>query len=482
MTEQARSGLTSLSTKLFYGSGSIAFGVKDNGFSTLLLLFYNQVVGLPSGLVGAAIMIALVVDAFLDPIVGQISDNLRSRWGRRHPFMYASALPVAISYLFLWSPPHWSQGALFIYLVVTAIVVRTFITFYEIPSSALVAELTGDYDQRTVFFAWRYFFGWFGGLTMSVLAFRVLLAPDAAHPVGQLNPAGYVNYGIVAAIIMLAAILISAAGTHRHIPQFHVPPPRRIGAGEMMSEMFATLANASFLWLTVSGVFFFAATGLVFALNIYFQTYLWELSAAQIAIFTVFGFVAAALGLVFALPLSRRYGKKSSSIVLFVLALGIGGTPLALRLANAFPENGDPVLVPLLLVFATVSLALSIASTILMASMLTDVVEENAVATGRRSEGLFFAANSFMQKTSSAAGVFLSGMLLWLAHFPAGAQPGRIDMGLVRHLALWYLPSLVLLYGIAMICLGFYRITRESHEENLKRLAGEAGQTEAVLD
>ncbi len=477
-----RAGRRGLSTKLFYGFGSIAYGVKDNGFSTLLLLFYNQVVGLPSGMVGGAIMIALVVDAFLDPIVGQLSDNLRSRWGRRHPFMYASALPVALSYLLLWNPPHWSQGALFVYLVVVAIVVRTFITFYEIPSSALVAELSDDYDERTVFFAWRFFFGWFGGLTMAVLAFRVLLAPDATHPVGQLNPAGYVHYGFVAAIIMFAAILISAAGTHRLIPEFHVPPPRRIGVGTMMAEMFATLGNKSFLWIMIAGVFFYAATGLVYALNVYFQTYFWQLTAAQIALFTLFGFASAALALVFAQPLSRRYGKKFSAIGLFLMALGIGATPYVLRLSGVFPENGDPTLIPVLLVFATLSLALSIASTILMASMLTDVVEEDALRTGRRSEGLFFAASSFMQKTSSAAGVFLSGLLLALAQFPVGAQPSQIDMAIVRHLALIYLPSLVLLYGIAMLCLGFYRITREDHEENLKRLAGEAGRVESVLD
>ena len=480
MTERAR--LTSLSTKLFYGFGSVAFGVKDNGFSTLLLLFYNQVVGLPSQLVGAAIMIALVVDAFLDPIVGQLSDNLRSRWGRRHPFMYASALPVALSYLLLWNPPHWSNGALFLYLVIVAIVVRTFITFYEIPSSALVAELSDDYDERTVFFAWRFFFGWAGGLSIAILAYRVLLVPDSTHPVGQLNPAGYASYGLVAAIIMFAAILISAAGTHRHIPQFHVPPPRRISVGTMIAEMFATLANRSFLMLMTAGLFFYAATGVVFALNVYFQTYLWGLSAKEISIFTLLGFAAAALAFGFALPLSKRYGKKYSAIALFVLALAIGAAPLALRLVNLFPENDARLLLPLLLGFATLSLTLSIASTILLASMLTDVVEDNVLRTGRRAEGLFFAASSFMQKTSSAAGVFLSGLMLWLAGFPAAAQPGHVDMDIVRNLAFVYLAILVLLYGIAMVFVGYYRITRESHEENLKKLAGEAGRAESVLD
>ena len=78
--------------KLYYGFGAVAYGVKDNGFSYFLLLFYNQVLGLLAAWVGAAIMIALLVDAFSDPMVGCASDNLHSRWGRRHPLMYASAL------------------------------------------------------------------------------------------------------------------------------------------------------------------------------------------------------------------------------------------------------------------------------------------------------------------------------------------------------------------------------------------------------
>src|SRR4249919_1626731 len=81
-----------LRTKLFYGFGSIAYGVKDNGFRALLLIYYNQVVGLPASMVAGAIMIALVIDSVFDPIIGQISDNWHSRWGRRHPFMYAAAI------------------------------------------------------------------------------------------------------------------------------------------------------------------------------------------------------------------------------------------------------------------------------------------------------------------------------------------------------------------------------------------------------
>ena len=94
-----------LSIKLYFGLGSAAFGVKDNGFSYFLLIYYNQVQGLPASLAGMALMIALVLDALSDPIVGYVSDNWHSRWGRRHPFMYFAAVPFAASYLLLWTPP-----------------------------------------------------------------------------------------------------------------------------------------------------------------------------------------------------------------------------------------------------------------------------------------------------------------------------------------------------------------------------------------
>ena len=169
----------SLSTRIFYGFGSVAFGVKDNGFSYFLAFFYAQVMGLPAQKVGLAIMLALVIDAFIDPIVGQLSDNTRSRWGRRHPFMYAAAMPVGLSYLLLWHPPKgWEEGALLAYLVSTAILIRSFISCYEIPSAALAAELTTEYDERTRLLSYRYLFGWAGGLAMYGLALAVFLKPN----------------------------------------------------------------------------------------------------------------------------------------------------------------------------------------------------------------------------------------------------------------------------------------------------------------
>ena len=152
------------STKLFYGFGAVANGAKANGFNYLLLFYYSQVIGLRPDLVSLGILIALIFDAVSDPLIGYLSDNFRSRWGRRHPFMYAAGIPVAVAYYFLWAPPTLDEGDLFLYFVVMSVVIRTLITFYEIPATALVAELTPDYDQRTDLMSFRYFFAWWADL------------------------------------------------------------------------------------------------------------------------------------------------------------------------------------------------------------------------------------------------------------------------------------------------------------------------------
>ena len=213
-----------LRVKLAYGLGSVAYGIKDNGFAYFLLLFYGTVVGLEPALAGTALLIALLVDAVSDPIVGYWSDNTRSRLGRRHPFMYASALPVALCYYLLWQPPDWGSQGLFFYLLGFAILIRTLITFFETPSSAFMPELTQDYDERTTVQAWRHFFGWAGGASLAVVMFGLLLVPTEQYPVGTLNRDGYETYGQLAGVLMFVVILVSALGTQGRVQITDFPP------------------------------------------------------------------------------------------------------------------------------------------------------------------------------------------------------------------------------------------------------------------
>ncbi|MBR7621527.1 MFS transporter [Phenylobacterium sp. 20VBR1] len=465
----------SLPTKLFYGFGSVAFGVKDNGFSYFLLIFYNQVMGLPAETVGLAIMVALFVDAFLDPIVGQASDNFRSKWGRRHPFMYAAAIPVAVSYLLLWSPPKsLDHQGLFFYLIGTAILIRSFITCYEIPSSALAAELTTGYDERTKLLSYRFLFGWIGGLVMYFAALKVFLTPDAAHKVGQLNVEGYAHYGVAAALLMLGAILISAVGTHGQIPFLREAPHRKLNLPTLAREMVGTLSHRSFLRILVANLFGAMAGGLTLSISLYFTTFFWEFSSAQIALFTFASLTAALFAFAAAPMFSQKFGKKRSAMTLLLIGVAVGCTPIVLRLMGLFPENGSALLFPIIFLQNVVSTGATITANILTSSMIADVVEDSELKTGRRSEGLFFAASAFVAKAVTGIGIFTSAMLLKAAAFPQGAKPGEVDPAVIARLGMIYVPVLIVLYGLCVTFMSGYRITRESHAESLRQLAAAA--------
>lgn len=467
-----------LSTKLFYGSGSVAFGVKDNGFNAFLLLYYNQVLGLPAGLVGAALALALVVDAGLDPVIGYISDNTRSRWGRRHPYMYAAAIPASLSYLLLWLPPAGlGQAGLLAYLIVITILVRSFISLYEIPSAALGPELSSDYDERTSYMAYRYLFGWIGGVTMYILAFSIFLRPNAAHPVGQLNPDGYRNYALASAAVMFVSILASSLGTRSAIPHLQAPPTRRrIPLRQVLAEVASALGNPSAVALIAASVVSGVAAGVTFALQSYFNTYFWQLPSQQIATLGAASYLSAFGALLVAPFLSRRLGKKAALIGVSIASVVIGPSAIVLRLLGLFPANGSPVLVPLLFVIGAVAVSLSIVPPMIGGSMMADVVEDNQVKTGRRSEGVLFAASAFLLKCVSGTGLLAGALVLGLVHFPQHAAPGHVAPQVLSRLGLVYVASVVALSALSIALVSRYRITRQSHAANLEALRAIAAE------
>ena len=469
-TAPTRQELGSTRTKILYGFGSVAYGVKDQGFTALLLFYYDRVIGLSSFAVSIAIFIVLLFDAFIDPLIGQISDGLRTPLGRRHPLMYAAAFPVAIFYYFLFTPPHWSDTALFYYLIAIAIVVRIFISFYEIPSSALAPEMTENYEQRTSFLAYRYFFATAGSVTMAFANYWFFLKPDATHPVGQLNPHGYPVYAAVAAAAMFVSILVSTRGTQRFIPLFRAPAAVQPTLGQTLRDMATSLTHRPFMILIAAAVFGTTAIGLNAALLLYFNTYLWALSAKQLSIFALTGVIAALLGPTLANLTSRRFEKRRAVILFYACFLCISPLPYALRLIGFFPPNGSPYLLPILFLERSVSAVLGIATLVLYASMIADVVEDSAVRTGRRSEGLFFAGISFIAKLLQGAGIVLAGIFASGLGHRAG-HTAHIDPAAMRHLVLLYLPALIVLYGIGMTVLSRYPITRAQHEANLRQLA-----------
>ena len=137
-----RSRRISLRTKLAFSAGSVEEAmVGAASFATML--FYNQVLGLSASLCGVVFLIASVVDGVSDPIVGAFSDRFKSRWGRRHPLMLFSALPLAISFYCLYQPPDGlTETGLFGWFLTFMVLMRTAKTFYTVPHAALGAEMT----------------------------------------------------------------------------------------------------------------------------------------------------------------------------------------------------------------------------------------------------------------------------------------------------------------------------------------------------
>ncbi len=463
-----------LSTKLAYGFGSVAYGVKDGGFAYFLLLFYSQVIGVEAWLVTIAIGAALVVDAITDPIIGYWSDNLHSKWGRRHPFLYASAVPVAATYYLLWNPPvGWSDEALFWYLLSLAILIRTFITFNETPSSALTPELTANYDERSTLISWRLFFAWTGGNAMSVMMFLAIFPAFAtATATGQFNREAYALYGIIAAGLIGISILGSALGTHARIPFLKSPPPKRhLTLGLIFKEVYETLSNRSFVALFVANVFGAIGAGMSAALSFYMATYFWKFTPLEIGGLTLGVFVSAIIGAVMAPIVTRTMGKKKGAMVIGMIAFLGAPLPIVLKLIGLLDASTPTFIYLLVLIAGIIDVGLIICFQVLAAAMMADLVEQSELKTGRRSEGTFIAAATFIRKMVSGLGVAAATLVLALAGLQAGAKPEDVSPDTVWWLGAYYVPIILSFWMAMMAAIAFYKLDRADHEENLRQLA-----------
>ena len=456
---------------LAFGIGAASAGILTQGLTSLALLFYNQVVGLSPVAVGLALMISLAFDAVWDPAIGLWSDNSRSRLGRRHPFMYAAVLPAGLFFWLLWTPPlGLSQSGSFAWLLTMLLAARFFSSLYEVPSTALAPEIAADYHARTGFLGLRYFWGTAAAVGMGVLAFQVFLS-DARG--GVTNREGYAHYGLAGAVFIVLTLLASCLGSQRAAvaaaPESSAPS---MEFGALAAEVRAALTNGNFAAIMFASLFGAVASGLTTSLTTYFNLFLWGLSTDELSLLMLPGLAASAAGAAFSPIVGRRWGKKRSAVTLFVIATITSALPMALRLLGVLPGNDWPGLVPLLFVEVTIASTCMLMVMILSTSMLADVVEDNAVRTGRRSEGLFFSVNGLLAKSVNGLGTLGAGFMLAAVGFPSSATPGQVDENVIHALGAIYLPTAVVLTLLSLAALSRYRIDQATHERNLDRLRG----------
>jgi len=459
--------------KIGHGIGSAAYGVKDNGFSTLLLLFYNQVMGLDPGLVGLVLLVALLLDAIVDPFVGHFVDKTYTRWGKRHPWMYAAIVPMALFWTFLWFPPSSLGAGLYLYLLSIAFLMRASVSCYEVPALTVVPALSADYDERTSITRWRFLSAWGGGLLMLILAFAVFLVPEPGFPVGQLNINGYHKYGIAGAAVILAATLVSTLTTHKRLARLPATRPVRLPAWQTLSRIGKSLSNKAYLIILGSTLLTYTNTGVAFSSAAYMLTFLWEMPQSGFLAYSATLFAGVVGAFLIVGFVQSRIEKQVGAAVFGGISVFFAALPYGLRLIGMFPENGSPSLIPMLFLIITVANACSVASMMLGQSMAADVVEAAQETSGERTEGLFFAGLFFVQKFATGAGIFLTGLILSLAEFPKNAAPGQVALPVLDQLMVLQIVVLVTLGGSATYLIAKFPIRRADHEARIRRLAEE---------
>jgi len=453
----------------YYGSASIAFGIKNNAFSYLLLIYSTQVMGIPGYLAATALAVAMAWDAVSDLLLGHWSDKTQSKLGRRHPFMYAGFILLPISFYALFNPViDITETNRWFYLLGTAILIRTAVTLVEVPSVALLPDLVKDYDERNKWLALRHAFGWYGGNGLHVINMGIWVGAY-----GVAVQAGYSIYGTVGALIIAASILISSLGTQRAasaMPQ----PTESFKFREIFSEIKQigqSVKNANFFWLFVYSLFVGAAGGMSTALYLYNVTYFFEFSGPQIAITGVFVFASPAIAYFLAPALGKRLGKKRAAMVALFGAILLYPIPYISTLAGIWPESGGWNSLMIYSVFVMTEVVGFIVGGVMLDSMMADVVEDSEVTTSRRSEGLFYAARSFAGKAVSALGIILAGSIVSLVGMDGIKGVEDMTMEMRGDLAGFFLPAYCGLYFLAIYLISRYKIDRETHQNNLEKLA-----------
>ena len=470
------------STKFLYGFGSIAYGIKDNAFAYFLLFVYVQVFGLSPDLAGLAILVMLIFDAISDPLIGYLSDNMRSRWGRRHPFIYGSAIPVALTFFLIWDPPAGiTDQGLFWYLLLMGIGIRTTITLYEIPSTALGPELTQDYVERSSLIAFRMWFGWWGGLVMwNLLWLFVVYSSINGTEDARYNAETWVVYGIACGIVMCLAILVTGVGTHRHIPDLHIPEQAKLASKrsavmDVLLDIWITLnVSRNYRILFIAYIVCKAASGLFTNLTLFYYSYYWEFEPVDILTIGMTLFIAPVLGLKLAPMCTRLLGKRDTAISFFAGAMVLENALILLRVFDVLPANESPIiLVSVLLCHLAAICSIIVASTAI-GSMVFDTVEEVEAITNKRMEGTLLAARSFAEKCMAGVGAFSAGLILSFAAWPEDAKPGLVSEATLDTVGIHTVTASAALWLLGLFFISKVREDRVAHAERLAGLSKES--------
>ena len=451
--------------KFIHGFGAVAFGVKDNGFSFFLLIYYNQVLGMDAGIVSLALLMALLIDALVDPILGYMSDRTYTRWGRRLPWLYIAPIPLAFAWIAMWSPPG-SEAPTFLGLLGIAVVVRLLLSACEVPSVSLLPEITNDYDERTTLFRYRYLSGWSGGILMMVLAYTVFMP----GPEGLLQREGYELFGIFGAVLMAVSVIGSALGQHRLVAHYPAQKPPPFSLKAAFSEIIEAFSERAFIIFALGGLAAYVSQGMSFSMTNYLNVFVWQFDRVALIAYPGVLFVSVVLMFFIVSPMHRRIGKPKSAALAAISSLLLFLMPYGLLLSGFWPEVGTLPSTLIYMAFLLLANTMGIVVMISASSMIAEIVEAYLEKTGRRAEGAFYSGNWLVQKCATGLGIFLTGQIVAASQLANDARPGAVPDTVITSMVLLYCGAATLLAVISAYWLGRFPIGREEHEARIAAL------------
>jgi len=395
-----------------YGAGIVAYQYPHMGLAQLAMPLFNVGLGVAPAVVGGLLMVGRLWDAGINPLMGAISDNTRSRWGRRRPHLFVGAILTGIIYPLVWLAPRgWSETALVAYLLVTTLLLYTAFAVYSVPYMALGLELSPDYDDRTRVQVWRTYFnliplfsiGWFYWFCQRPVFGDVVVG---ARYLGWIVGAVIVATGVLPALFLRERYYRVAATTAKE---------------SLWNSVKSTAQNRPFVILMTVTLLLTLGQSTAESLSFYVLTYhVFHGDTVAVSGFMGINTIVYALSAFVAIPIARysvvKLGKRNA----LALCLWINVSADLLKWVLASPTH--PWLWMLINPLTQFG---SLGFWILVNSMKADICDRDELATGHRREGIYGSVSNLLLKGSAAVTYLLGGIVLQLVGFDAargGAQ------------------------------------------------------------
>ena len=436
-----------------------------------VFFYYTAVLGLSGVAVGTALGLSMCLDALMDPIIGSISDNVRSKWGRRLPMMVLGAPLTGLAVWMLFSPPLGLQPAiLFCWLVASKMTLRGVASLYNLPYAALGAEMASGYGERASVAAYRGFYGVAISFVIVTLAFSVFFAGQGGLQVRAHYPA----FGRAMGLLLFASAAICCLGVWRYartLPQpTTVPAPMLTGLFREASEVFR---NGSFRSLFASALLFWVLAGINGALNNHAYIFVWKLQPQQILPISMSFYISIMAGVPVARYVAARIEKRTACMMGLGVVMASMTVVHGLRALGVIHPTGDTAMWMLVVNVGIAGFGLAF-PVVAYPAMMADAADEHELLFGHRREGLYFAGLGFASKAATGIGQVAAGFALDALHFPKAAGMAAhavVPETTLRLLILAWGPFAALFGVASALSLLWYGVSRSRHADIAAKLA-----------